>query len=1158
MKVWSNVPVLCVTVMGFSATAAYAVEVKSPDGQVVLSVEVKDFEGAALCPVYSVTYRGKVVVAPSRLGLALATSVRSVPVRASEGDPKRGESRLGTQETPHGVTTSGVLSTLAEGLQIVRQTESSVDTQWKPVCGERSTIRDQYNQVVVELQEQKPPKRLLHLILRAYNEGAAFCYSLPKQPDMERVTISRELTEFRFPADFNAWATYSAQGVYTNVPISQIKRGCERPLVVRWAEDMVAAVAEARLVDYARMKLSPLVRSGPVRASNARVEGVPPSNRGQDARDTTPDGVTTNGLVAELDSEVSSPLPLRTPWRVIMLADSPGQLLERNDIILNLNDACAIADTSWIRPGKVIREVTLSTVGGKACVDFAVKHNLQYVEFDAGWYGPENDDASDARAVHLDPKRSKGPLDLQEVIRYAGERGIGIILYVNHKALERQLDELLPLYQRWGVKGIKFGFVNVGTQKWTSWMHEAIRKAAEHQLMVDVHDEYRPTGWSRTYPNFMTQEGIRGDEERQPNTMSLTTLFTRMLAGAADNTICYYDERMDRQATHAYQLAKAVCFYSPWQFLFWYDRPFVSREVTGRAPDARNVIGDEPELEFFAHCPTVWDDTKVLHGSIGQYAVIARRSGDNWFIGGMNSDEPRSLDVPLQFLDADKKYTAHVYSDDPAVSTRTHVKIERLAVDRGTVLKVVMPARGGQAIRLVPIAKKEEAAEVVTLEPKPLAGVLVNPGKGWSAGGTPDRHPKEVLDLLGMGVMRLDWASVEPQEGQYNWTALERFLDSWGRLGRVCNVGVMCANTHSRAPEGYVTPKWVFDAGAKKIEIMLNPDQSTTGTPGKKVAPVFDDPVFLEKFANFLRAFASRYDGDPRIAVLDIRSYGNWGEAHMHPFGGPDIAPEEFRRHVQMHLDAFKKTQLCLSCNAHLGKFGPLKPIFDWAVLEKHIAPRRDGICGNSDGRETAIGLGIAPGVFELFDNYDGVKKRGWWDGQKDKNGCGFRLEECVENGKPTWVDLGRGGQSGLRMLQENRELIERLTNRIGYHFHLQRAAYPRRAARDGFDLELTWINQGVAPIYIPCEVAVVLLDESGKRVGTVWPQEYDPHQWMPGRPAVEKAHVKCPDTPAGEYRLALALTRKSDDAVPYVRLGTNLPVVDGWYVLGKITVKSP
>jgi alpha-glucosidase len=921
--------------LAWTCPVAPAVEVKSPDGQVVLSLEVKDFEGATACPVYSVTYRGKAVIAPSRLGLVLTTAP------------------------------------LAEGLQIVRATGSRVDTQWRPVYGERSTIRNHYHETVVELQERKAPQRYLYLILRAYDQGAAFCYTLSNQPGLDRVTISRELTEFRFPADFEAWATYSAQGVYAKVPISQIKRGCERPLVVRVADDMYAAVAEARLVDYARMKLSPLVRSVPVGAATERVEGVPPSKRGQDARDTTSDGATTNGLVADLGSEVTAPLALRTPWRVIMLADSSGQLLERNDILLNLNDTCAIADTSWIRPGKVIREVTLTTVGGQACVDFAVKNNLQYVEFDAGWYGPENDDASDARAVNLDPKRSKGPLDLQEVIRYARERGIGIILYVNHKALERQLDELLPLYQSWGVQGLKFGFVNVGTQKWTSWMHQAIRRAAEHQLMVDVHDEYRPTGWSRTYPNFMTQEGIRGDEERQPNSMALTTLFTRLLAGAGDNTICYYDERVDRQATHAYQLAKAVCFYSPWQFVFWYDRPFVSREVTDRAPEARNVIGAEPELEFFAHCPTVWDDTKVLHGSIGQYAVIARRSGDNWFLGAMNSDEPRSLDVPLQFLDADREYTAHVYSDDPNVPTRTHVKIERLTVDRSTVLKVALPARGGQAVRLVPdnsvswrgrpalasrghpfgglragsglvehdvlvaskvqgqdaLATKEQGQDalaterqgrdalatgtvsddsIITVEPRPREGVLLNPGKGWSAGGLPDRHPKEVLDLLGMGVMRLDWASVELQEGQYNWSTLDRFLESWGRLGRVCNVGIMCANTHSRAPEGYVTPKWVFDAGAKKIEILLQPTQSTTGTPGKKVAPVFDDPIFLEKFANFLRAFASRYDGDPRIAVLDIRSYGNWGEAHMHPFGGPDIAPEQFRRHVQMHLDAFK------------------------------------------------------------------------------------------------------------------------------------------------------------------------------------------------------------------------------------------------------------
>lgn len=451
-----------------------------------------------------------------------------------------------------------------------------------------------------------------------------------------------------------------------------------------------------------------------------------------------------------------------------------------------------------------------------------------------------------------------------------------------------------------------------------------------------------------------------------------------------------------------------------------------------------------------------------------------------------------------------------------------------------------------------------EEGALVTVVPKPSHGVLLNPGKGWSAGGLPERHPPEVLDLLGMGVMRLDWSSIEPQEGQFNWANLDRFLDAWGKLGKVCNIGVMCANTHGRDPEGYVTPRWVFDAGAKKIEIMLNPERSTTGTPGKKIAPVFDDPVFLDKFQKFLRVFARRYDGDPRIAVLDIRSYGNWGEAHMHPFGVPDIAPEKFRQHVQMHLDVFQRTQLCLSRNAHLGRFGPLRPIFDWAVLEKHVAPRRDGICGNSDGIETAIGFGIAPGVFELFDSYDGVKERGWWEGRKDKNGCGFTLEECIENGKPTWVDLGRGGQSGLRMVRENRALIDRLSNRIGYHFHLQRAAFPRRAHPGGFDLELAWTNQGVAPIYIPCAVAVALLDESGQRVATMWPAECRPSQWMPGKPIAERARVLFPNAPLGEHRLALALTRKPCDTTPCVRLGTDLPTAEGWYVLGRIDLARP
>ncbi len=449
------------------------------------------------------------------------------------------------------------------------------------------------------------------------------------------------------------------------------------------------------------------------------------------------------------------------------------------------------------------------------------------------------------------------------------------------------------------------------------------------------------------------------------------------------------------------------------------------------------------------------------------------------------------------------------------------------------------------------------SAAMIVIEPAATTNVLINPGKGWSVMGNADGQPKEILEFAGMGVRRFNWLDLEPNEGEFHFEKVEQFLDSWGKLGKVCNVGVMCANTHGRDTNGYVTPKWVFDAGAKKIEIDLDPKRATTGTPGHKIAPVFDDAIFLAKFTTFIRAFAAKFDGDPRIAVYDIRSYGNWGECHMSPFKRPDIAPEKFREHVQIHLDAFKKTQLCLSCNAHLGHYGPLKPVMDWAVLEKHIAPRRDGICGNSDGRETAIGFGIAPGVFEMFGDYPFMKNLGWWDGTKDKDGMGFTLEECVENGKPTWVDLGRGGKSGMQMLNENRSLVERLSNRIGYHFHLQRVAFPRRATNGRFDLELTWTNRGVAPIYIPCAVAIALLDASGKRIAISWPAEFEPKNWLPGKSVAEKSQLTF-DVPAGSYRLTLAITRKPGDAEPFIKLGTQLPVRDGWYEPGEIEIASP
>ena len=610
-----------------AALAAEPVRVTSPDGQVAVDFAVKNVGSEQGCLVYSVSYKGKPVILDSRLGLTL-------------------------KDAPP----------LAAGFEVTGVTRANRAEEWRPPYGEREVVPDRHSEAVVDLREKGGAGRRLRLTFRAYDEGAAFCYTIPKQPGLEKVTIAAEDTRFALPDGAFCWVSTSAQGTYARLAPAEIKKPAERPLTLELPGGLFAAIGEARLVDYARMRLAP-------------------------AKDAP------NTLVPSLGSEVAADLPHATPWRVIFAAERPGQLLEHNYLLLNLNPPCAIADTSWLKPGKVIREVTLTTAGGKACVDFAAKHNLQYVEYDAGWYGAEGSPKSDATRVSVDPKRNPvNDLDLQAVIDYGKKSNVGILLYVNHIALEKQLDDVLPLYEKWGAKGMKFGFVNVGSQQWTTWLHEAVRKAAKHHMMIDIHDEYRPTGFSRTYPNLLTQEGIGGNETMPTATHNVTLPFTRFVAGAADYTICYYNERI--KTTHAHQLALAAVYYSPFQFVFWYDRPAAYQ--------------GEPEIEWFERVPTVWHDTKVVQGEIGRFITVARRSGQEWYVGTMTNVEARTLDVPLAFLDAGRKYVAHIYDDaEPDGKSRTNVRISRCIVDSTTVVRAALRASGGQAARLVPATPED-------------------------------------------------------------------------------------------------------------------------------------------------------------------------------------------------------------------------------------------------------------------------------------------------------------------------------------------------------------------------------------------------------------------------------------------------------------------
>jgi alpha-glucosidase len=628
---------------------APAIQIKSPDANLVFSFSVQHSASEQGTLIYSLSYKDKNVILPSRLGIT-------------------------TMDLP-GWT---------NGFALVRHTSTSKDETWQPVYGERSSVRDHYNECLIELIKDNDSNKTLQVKIRVYNEGAAFCYIYPENLSTSSINIKDERSEFTFAEGSQAYVTPFAQELYNLRPLQDWTFGktlplprwspptpeyeSERPLTLLLANGLLAVIGEAQLVDYSRMKLA-----------------LSPEKK--------------NTIVTKLFGPVTESSPLQTPWRVIMVAENAGELIEHNDIFLNLNPPCRIADPGWIKPGKVMREVTLSTSGARACIDFCAQHSIEYVEFDAGWYGYEYSKESDASKVDVDPRRNPNKdLDLQQVLAYAKSKGVGVILYVNHRALEKQMEQIFPLYQSWGVAGLKFGFVHVGSHKWTSWVHEAVAKAAQYHLMVDIHDEYRPTGFSRTYPNLLTQEGIYGNECMPDADNNTIVPFTRFLAGAADYTICYYHQSSIKnvkgiKTTSSHQLALSVIYYSPFQFVFWYDKP--------------SDYQGEPEIEFFEHMPTVWDDTRAVRGEIGQYVVLARRKADRWFVGAITNNSGRTIDIPLTFLEKEKTYEASIYSDGgEKIKTRTHVKIDKRRVNSETIIKAELKPSGGLAMELRPLDHK--------------------------------------------------------------------------------------------------------------------------------------------------------------------------------------------------------------------------------------------------------------------------------------------------------------------------------------------------------------------------------------------------------------------------------------------------------------------
>ncbi|MGL4647758.1 MAG: glycoside hydrolase family 97 catalytic domain-containing protein, partial [Caldilineaceae bacterium] len=506
--------------------------------------------------------------------------------------------RLGVSAT--GVDAEGLpMALFAPGTEyvLVGVTERSVREEYTLAIAERSSIPNRFNEVTIALRTKALPERRLHLVVRAYDEGVALRYVIPAQPGVARAIYSGESTQFLFPAGTAAFeqrplpvrtsasaASPSApgavaggwsEGVYARVPVAQLSPAMPMPLTLDFGGGEYGAIFEAAVDNFAR---SSLVRVGS----------------------------PATGVALRLEGASEAALPYATPWRTLMLAPSAGELIERNYLLYNLAapspySAAQVAAFAAM-PGTAMRVPPVridtlpdntqiqifSTQLSKTVVDFAAARGINYIAYDTGWYGPEFGNQSDPTKEYSGELQIGGP---EGVAAYANSKGVGVILYVNQTQLDRNIDTILPLYKTWGVKGIKLGFVDGTTQRGIELIHYSVKLAAESGLFVDVHDAYRPSGMSRTYPNLFTQEGVAGAEHALDAGHTTNLPFTRFIIGAADYTLPYYWAGLP--TTRGHQLGLAVIFYSPLNFVFWYDSP--------------SQYDASPGADFLASVPTAWD-----------------------------------------------------------------------------------------------------------------------------------------------------------------------------------------------------------------------------------------------------------------------------------------------------------------------------------------------------------------------------------------------------------------------------------------------------------------------------------------------------------------------------------------------------------------------
>lgn len=579
----------------------------------------------------------------------------------------------------------------------------TMDGVYRPVAGKASSVADRYNQVELRLAGKTKDVEL-DLVVRAYDEGIAFRYILPQRVGAKEIGISGESTRFVFPANYRCWgfnpgqADNAHEGEFDPIDASAIRPHdlFDAPLVCKTGvKQTTFALAEADKRDYAGAYYSGRGEGGlGVQVSLAPHHSDPKAS----------------GYIPAVRTSLATE-PLLTPWRVIMLADTPGGLAESN-LIATLGSPSTVADTSWIKPGKSawdwwngwavdIPGAGINTATYQAYTDFAASLGLDYILIDEGWYEGSAEWGQTANVT-----RPIAQMDMPAIIGHARDKGIGVWVWLQWEQLDRQMDEALAQYEAWGIKGIKVDFMNRNDQDMVGFYHKVLSKAAAHHLMVDLHGAYPPDGLLRTYPNYMTQEGVMGAEynkwsSRVTATHNVTLPFTRMILGPMDYTPGGFRSLVPEQFATQKRNVKPYVQTTRGQAVAMYvvyDSPLV---MVADNPEAyKNPDGSWADgAQFIGRVPTTWDETRVLAGDIGQYIVSARRKGDTWYIGAMTNERARKLAIPLSFLDGGMRYRAEILQDG---KDRDHLAASATQVGRNSRVKLSLADGGGAVLVLTP------------------------------------------------------------------------------------------------------------------------------------------------------------------------------------------------------------------------------------------------------------------------------------------------------------------------------------------------------------------------------------------------------------------------------------------------------------------------